>query len=381
MPIRVLHLITKLELGGAQRNTLYTLGHLDRRDFECGLAWGLGGMLDSEAEELKDVRLFPLPDLDRSPSPGRDLRSLSAIRRILREFRPEILHTHSSKAGVLGRVAGRMENVPLIIHSVHGWGFTPTQSPIARALFFLAERLASRWTSHWIVVSEANRREGEILGLLDPHRVSLIRSGISLGPFMEERDRVEIRRGLDLPPDAFVCLQVGNFKAQKAPLDFVKIAERLCREDPSILCLMAGDGPLRPEIEAEISRRGLDGRLRLLGWEDDISSLWAAADLGVMTSRHEGLPRAVVEALASSRPVVATAVDGTPEVVFPGVNGFLFEPGDVERAAGEILRITRDPLLYRSLAEAAPEKLESFDIDVMVRRQEELYRWLKSRRN
>jgi len=248
-------------------------------------------------------------------------------------------------------------------------------------LFFIAERIASRWTSHWIVVSGANRREGERLGLLDPGRVSLIRSGIKLAPFRKSRDRRLIRRDLGLPPEAFICLQVGNFKAQKAPLDFVALADRLCGEDPSIHFLMAGDGPLRPQIEDEILRRKLHSRVHLLGWVEDIPSLWAAADLGVMTSRHEGLPRAVVEALASAKPVVATAVDGTPEVVIPGVNGFLFEPGDVAKAASHILRIRRDPALAQRLAQAAPEKLDAFDIDVMVGQQEELYRCLKSHQN
>ena len=381
MVLRVLHLITRLELGGAQRNTLFTVGHIDRREFIPALAWGPGGILDPESGKLEGVRLFPLPSLDRQPSARKDFRALREIRDTLRAFRPHILHTHPSKAGVLGRLAGRLEQVPAVIHSVHGWGFTPTQSPPKRAFFFLAERIASRWSTHWITVSEANRREGAVRGLLDPQRTSLIRSGIDLEVFRRSRDRSRIRRELDLPEDAFVLLQVGNFKAQKAPLDFVKLAATVARHEPSACFLMAGDGPLRAGVEREIRHHGLEGRLRLLGWVEDIPALWQAADIGVLTSRHEGLPRAVLEALASGRPVVATAVDGTPEAVSPGVNGFLFDPGDLSAAAGYILRMIRDPVLYRRLAGAARENIAEFDIDLMLRQQEELYRCLISRPN
>lgn len=378
MPTRVLHIITMLELGGAQRNTLYSVAHLDRGEFTPGLAWGPGGILDLEARNLAEVELFEIPSLGRSPSPLKDLRALTELRETIRGFQPEIVHTHSSKAGVLGRLAAHLEGIPRIVHSVHGWGFTPTQGPAQRALFFLAERIVSRWTSRWVVVSDANRRQGAALGVLDPQRVSLIRSGIRLAPFRRGGDRRGLRKRLRIPEDAFVVCQVANFKAQKAPLDFLDLATRLCRAESSIHCLMVGDGPLKARVERKVRTRGLGGRIHLLGWRDDIPGLWAAADLGVMTSRHEGLPRAVVEALASGRPVVATAVDGTPEVVVEGVNGFLFAPGDIPAAAAAILRIRRDSSLYQRLSRAATLGLDAFDIDLMVRQQEEMYRCMNS---
>ncbi len=222
--LRVLHLITRMELGGAQRNTLYTVANLDRRNFVPALAWGPGAILDAQAHRLDDVEIFEIPVLRRDVSPANDLRALQAVRRVIRSFEPDIVHTHSSKAGVIGRAAARWEGVETIIHSVHGWGFAPTQAPLHRMLFFLAERIAFRWCDHWVFVSDLNRREGARLGLSRIEDSSLIRSGIRLKDFSEGGDGPALKKELGIPAGALVLTQVGNFKPQKAPLDFVELA-------------------------------------------------------------------------------------------------------------------------------------------------------------
>jgi len=378
-PWRVLHVITRLEPGGAQRNTLYTVDHLDRSLFAAGLSWGPGDSLDQEADRLQGVELLPAANLVRPPRPVSDLRALGQIRRAIRLFGADLVHTHSSKAGILGRLAGRLEGVGAVVHSVHGFGFTPLQSVPVRALFLAAERVAARWTDHFIAVSRANLEEGVRLGLFDRDRVSLIRSGIRLEDFRRAAGGDEVRRRLGIGADETVVTQVGNFKPQKAPLDFVTMAAKVAAQVPGSRFVMVGDGPLLPRAKALAETLGIGEKVQLCGWWDDMPSLLAATDVLALTSRHEGLPRAVVEALAAGVPVVATSVDGTAEVVRSGRNGFLVPAGDVDGLAESVSRLLLDPSLRAEMGKAAGEGLAEFDIDAMVRRQEELYQCLLGR--
>ena len=374
--LRVLHVITRLEPGGAQRNTLHTVAHLDPERFRAGLAWGPGDPLDREAAALGGVARFPVPPLVRPVRPRRDLAALDGLRRAIRAFRPHVVHTHSSKAGILGRAAARLERVPVVVHSIHGFGFTPLQPAPVRAAFLWLERRAAAWTDAFVAVSEANARDAVRLGLADPDRVRVIRSGIELGRFRAGGDGRAARRRLGVPEGAPLVVQVGNFKPQKAPLDAVRVAARVLAAVPGAWFVLTGDGPLRARAEALAERLGVAARVLMPGWVEDVVDLWAAAAVALLTSRHEGLPRAVVEALASGVPVVATAVDGTPEAVRHGINGLLAPPGDVEALAAAVVRLLDDRGLRTRLAAAAPEGLEAWDIGRMVAQQEELYGWL-----
>ena len=375
-PVRVLHVITRLELGGAQGNTLHTVATLDRAFFSPGRAWGPGDRLDERARALADVALFEVPALVRQPAPAKDLGAFRALGRIIRTWRPSIVHTHSSKAGILGRAAAHLERVPAVVHSVHGFGFTPLQPAPLRGLFLALERMAGRWTDAFVVVAARHRELGAALGVLDPARTRVIRSGIDLAAFREASGGAALRRRLGIPEAAPLVVQVGNLKPQKAPLDFVRTAAAVSRRIPDARFLVAGDGPLRSDAERLAEHLGLGGRLVMPGWIEDVPAVLDAADVAVLTSRHEGLPRAVVEALAAGVPVVATAVDGTPEVVRHGENGFLAPPGDVEALAAGVVRLLEDRTLRQRMGAAAPRNLEAFDIDRMVREQEALYRWI-----
>lgn len=378
--IRVLHIITRLEFGGAQRNTLFTAANLDRSLFSVGLAWGPGDELDSEAGGIEDLERFEITSLTRPIAPVMDLRALRDLRRAIRAFEPDIVHTHSSKAGILGRTAAHLEKVPVVVHSIHGWGFTPLQSPAKRRLLVAAERWVAPWTDHFIAVSQANIDQGRDLGLLGDD-ISLIRSGIDLSPFRDSPDPAPIRHRLGIPDGVRVVTQIGNLKPQKAPLDFVRVAAIVASSSPEVHFVIAGDGPLREQVIALAGELGIADRLHLPGWWRDVPGLLGATDVALLTSRHEGLPRAVVEALAAGVPVVATAVDGTPEVVRDGVNGMLAPAGDIERLAAEVCTLLEDEDRRRVMGEAAVLGLEAFDINLMVRRQEELYQCLSCRKS
>jgi glycosyltransferase involved in cell wall biosynthesis len=380
--ITVVHLITKLEMGGAQENTLDTCERLDRSRFRVALIFGPGGALDKRAMAMRDTEIEVMPELVRNIDPRKDLRGLlslsSRVRIAFDEHRrlgfPRdafIVHTHSSKAGVLGRLAARVARVPLIVHTIHGFGFFEGQAPAAKAAFIGAERAAARVTDAFISVSRANLAEAQSRQIIDrSHVVRVIRSGFELAELRaagERRD--EARKRLEVPEDAELIVSIANFKPQKDPLTMIEAFALLVRRRPNAMLLYAGDGELRPEVERMIARYELGSRVRLLGWRDDVPQLLAASDVVALSSIFEGLPRTAVQALVVRRPFVGTRVDGTPEVIRDGKNGFLVPPRDA-RAFAEALD--------RALAERPvdPEDLErvkAWDVNVMVREQEALY--------
>jgi glycosyltransferase involved in cell wall biosynthesis len=378
--LRVLHAITMLELGGAQRNTLDTVRLLDRERFEVALATADTGELLPEARRLADVATFELPHLRREVRPRQDLAALLELRRAIRAFAPDVVHTHSSKAGILGRLATRLEEVPVVVHSIHGWGFGPHQSAGVHAAYLAAERLVAPFTTCFIAVAAENLEQGVRLGLFTRERARLIRSGIALEAFAARSGGEAVREELGIPAGVPLVVQVSCFKPQKAPERFVRLAARLAPCFPDAHFLLAGDGELRASLERLRGAAGLDDRLHLPGWRRDIPALLDAATVVTLTSRFEGLPRAVVEALAARKAVVAMAVDGVREVLRDGWNGYLVAEGDLDTMVERVRALLLEPGLRAALEERAGQGLGEFDRDLMVRQQEALYEELASGR-
>ena len=375
--IRVLLAITRLELGGAQRVVLHTARELDRRIFDVALCWGPGDLLDDEAAAIQDLECIPVPTLVRPVAPISDLRALFSLRSAVRSFQPQIVHTHSSKAGILGRLAARLEGVSTV-HTVHGFGFTPLQSVPTHFFFRSAEKTMAQFTDHFVTVSETDRSRGIEMGLFPPDKATVIRAAIDIERFRAAIDGEAVRERLGVPVGVPMVTQIGNFKPQKAPLDFVRVAAAVHAEHPEVWFVMVGDGPLRGPAERLACELGVADRMVFSGWWNDVPGLLAATTISVLTSRHEGLPCSVVESLAAGVPVVATAVDGTVEVVRSENNGLLVPAGDIAALARSVDRLLTDPVLRERMAAAAREGLEEFDRDLMVRQQEDLYRCMCS---
>jgi glycosyltransferase involved in cell wall biosynthesis len=395
VPIPVVHIITQLELGGAQQNTLYTVGHLDRRRYRPYLIAGCGGLLDDEARRLADVDVAWVPSLVREIRPWRDLIALLALWRRLRRIRATagpvmLVHTHSSKAGILGRWAARLAGATAVLHTYHGFGFHPGQSRWLRWLLIGVERMTAAVTDVVITVSQANQRLGAAMGLFAfsgsdsfqcrpptqrlPPSV-LIRSGIDVSAFRPAglSGRAAMRASLGIPADAPVVITVACLKPQKAPLDLIEVVRRVVARVPAARFVIVGDGELRGPVERMIADGQLQAHVSLLGWRRDVPACLHAADLFLLTSRWEGLPRAVLEAMAAGLPVVATAVDGVTDVVRDGVNGYLVPVGEPEQTAARVIGLLDDPALRRRMGDAAVALSDEFDIDLMVRQQEALY--------
>src|SRR5262245_60681804 len=235
---RIVHLITRLDLGGAQQNTLYCARHHDRDRFEVSLWAGAGGRLDDEARAIDDADVRLLPWLLHPVAPAHDAAAVLRLAAMLADV--DVLHTHSSKAGILGRAAARLARVPAVVHTVHGWSFNATQGRATRSAYVALERLAAEGTDRLVCVSEADRAMGVALGIGEPQRYRVLRSGIDAELYAHDRGaRERVRRELGLSKETILVGSVGNLKAQKAPLDFVDAARRAHARDARLAFVFA----------------------------------------------------------------------------------------------------------------------------------------------
>lgn len=375
--VQVVHIITKLELGGAQENTLFTLEHLDRSRFIPYLITGREGILVPEARALSGVHSYFLPELVREVNPLLDLLALGRIAKILKGIKgkgsPMICHTHSTKAGIVGRWGAWLAGANVVIHTIHGFGFHPYQSIPMRQLLIFLERLTAHITDRFIVVSEANIEKGVATRIFSREKAVLIRSGIEIEAFTDVKiDRRKKKEALGVAPQLPLVTMIGCLKPQKAPLDFVQVADIVLQQRDASFILV-GDGVLRKRVERRVVQLGLEERFRLLGWRRDIPEILAATDILCLTSLWEGLPRVLLQAMAVGVPIVATAVDGTPEAVHHSINGFLVPPRDIAGAADKVIHLLDHPQEARAMGERGKKMVGEFDAWRMVREQERLY--------
>jgi len=376
-PVSVVHIITKLELGGAQQNTLFTVAHLDRDRFRTYLVTNPEGILVPEARAIEGVKTFFISELIREINPLIDIRALFKIKSILQGIKkgdtPIIVHTHSSKAGILGRWGARLARADAIIHTIHGFGFHDYQPlPIKGFLFFL-EKVTARITDMFIAVSKANIKKGVDNGIFTKQKTSLIRSGIEVEAFTRVKvKRAEKKKSLGVEPDLPLVTMIGCLKPQKAPLDYLEVAHQVLQEREAHFILV-GDGALREKVEKKAVQLGLGERFKLLGWRRDIPEILAATDIFCLTSLWEGLPRVLPQAMAMGIPIVATDVDGTPEAVIHNVNGFITKPRDTKAMAERIIYLLDHPQEAKMMGKQGKKMVSEFDIRRMVREQEDLY--------
>jgi len=372
----VCHIITKLELGGAQEVALHAVSRLDRSKFRAALIAGPGGLLTDEAQRRSDVDVHILPELGRSIRFAGDLMALVKLTALLRRLRPAVVHTHSSKAGILGRWAAWFAGVPVIVHTIHGYGITPAQPQWLQRLLIMIERFTGWITTHWIAVSQADISKGHSWGLFRDN-VGLVRPGIDPQPFQRAVDRGErkrIRGEFGAQANTRLVGSVACFKPQKAPEDCIAVAQRVIAALPDVRFVLVGDGELRPRVEALIARYGIQDRVCVAGWRRDVPAIMQALDTFLLTSHWEGLPRVLLEARAAGVPVVATNVGGADEVVVDQAVGELCQAGDIEGLADAVIRRLSNNADSPDVCLSEPLRLpQEFYIDETVRRYEQIY--------
>jgi glycosyltransferase involved in cell wall biosynthesis len=372
--LKVVHIITKLELGGAQINTVYTYENLDENRFDTYLLTGPGGILTDQVK--KKEHLFIIKDLVRPINPLKDLKAFFQVNRILKKIKPDIVHTHSSKAGIIARTAAFFLRVPVIIHSVHGFSFSPWQSFLKRTFYLTAEKVISRLTSHFIFVSNDDIGTGKKKKLVKEN-YSLIRSGFPFKKFLSKNpDTTSLRKKLNIEATDFVCGIIAPFKPQKGLFHLLEIAEKVLesrKNKKNTVFMITGDGDLREAIEAKLKEKGIIEHFRLPGFVFDIENYIDIFDLGISTALWEGLPQSLVQMRLKKKAVIASNIAGNREVIQENKNGFLVDVQDYETFAGKILYLIDEDKERERLAGFTEEDFSPWNADYMVKEQEKLY--------
>lgn len=378
---RVLHVITRFIIGGAQENTLLSVIGLRRlRRWRVYLATGPalgpeGSLL--ERARAEGIQPIILRHMQRELHPVRDAAAYLELERVMRRIRPHIVHTHSSKAGILGRMAAFHCGVPVIVHTVHGPSFHAYERPWRNRLFVFLERWAARRTSALVAVADAMTRQYLERGIGTPRQYVTIRSGIEIDEYVEPPlSKAAARRQLGMPADAFVFAKVARLAPLKGHEDVMRAAAQVLPAVPALHLLFIGDGVLADELKRQAERLGMAKRITFTGLVPpaDVPGLLAAADALVHASYREGLPRAVVQAGLSGLPAAAYAVDGAPEAIADSETGWLVPAGDWQALAAKMQGLALAPEQARRMGQAARRKLTSeFDWRKMVLRLDALY--------
>lgn len=386
--IKILHLITHLGFGGALDNTLLTVKGHSRDRYEVHLA---AGSIDAgedysdwtaRAQEYAD-NLFIIPRLHRAIHLRDDVHAVRQIAALIRKEKYQVIHTHTSKAGLLGRIAARQAGVPVVVHTFHAfaWQVAYTyqasawkqRSSALKERFYVAlERYGASLSDALITVADLNKQEALERKVAPPEKFSTIYSGIDLSRFSPcSRDRNELCRAIGLDPGRPIVGMIGRLSTQKAPKDFVMAAKKALQHKPHTQFLLVGDGPLEEEVREAI---GSEQRIKIIGFTDNVAEIFAILDVFALSSLWEGLGRALTEAMIMKVPVAATRVGGVPELVKHGETGLLSEPGDSEQLAENIVWLLDNPDEAKKMSERAKARVvPAFSEQHMVKQIESLY--------
>lgn len=384
--MRVVHVITRLIIGGAQENTLLTVEGLTSRHgadviLITGPAEGPEGDLFGRAARL-GPKLEVMPQLVRPIRPSTDARAYRLLRRAFRRLRPDVVHTHSSKAGILGRAAAWAERIPAVVHTIHGLPFGPFETPRRNRLYVALERWAARRCHALVSVCDAMTDQALAAGVGRPEQYSTVYSGMDVDAFLNPaRPRAEVRRELGLADDEVAFATVARLFERKGHEDILAAAPRVLASNPRVRFVWIGDGILRDRLQADAERLGVRHAIRLTGLIPParIPELLNAVDAVVHPSLREGLARVLPQALLVGRPAISYDVDGAREVVLPET-GILLPPRDVSGLADAVLRLAVDPELRAAMGREGRRRFAGrFRAETMTDQLHSLYQRLLAR--
>lgn len=370
--VKVAHVITRF-IDGAGGNTLISLVGAVPQRYETWLIGAPGGPLWERAER-HGVKTVKLKRMREVISPIDDLLVLIQLVRLIRRERFSIVHTHSSKAGFLGRLAAWLCGTPVVVHTIHGVAWHDFMSPVRYRFYVALERIAGSMTDAFLAVAPQVAREVVEQRVAPARAVSVVPSAVELETIPTDTDpRIRLRLGV--PSDVPLVGTVGRFDFQKAPLDFVRMAGFVAASHPETRFVMVGEGELMRKAQLEARRLGLN--FLFAGYRDDASAIAACFDVYVVPSLYEGLGRALTEALASARPVAATAVNGVVDIIEPRATGLLSPPADPEALAANVVWLLDHPREARAMGEAARARVRAlFDPRLMCGLIDDTYRRL-----
>ena len=358
--LRICHVITRMIVGGAQENTLLTIkGHLEA-GHHVELATGPSPGREGKLLENTGIQAFPIvefPDMVRELSPLHDIKAFFALKKYFKAGKFDVVHTHSSKAGIIGRIAGRMAGVPVVVHTIHGLAFGPYESRMKNLIYISAERYAARKCDRIYSVAQAMIDQCLEQKIGTPDLFKVVYSGMELDRFLQAENSLSLREKLGIPAQAKVVGAVARLFPRKGYEDFFPVAAKVAAKLPETRFLIMGDGPSRADYEKLCDELKIRDKVIFAGLisPDQIADYIALTDTVAHFSLKEGLPRVAVQALAEAKPVVAYPLDGTPEVVLHDQSGYLVQPGDREAAADALIRILSDETTQKRLGTAGRE--------------------------
>ena len=379
--MRVAHIITRLIIGGAQENTLFNVDdqHHIHGDDVClitGPALGPeGSLIDRANDRSLDVRI--IPELRRSVNPWRDWRSYRAIRRQLSEYQPDVVHTHSSKAGIIGRRAAYSLGIPCV-HTIHGAAFHFGQPTVLYKAYQAAERMADKWCDHFISVCDAMSQQYLDAGIGNPAKFTTIYSGMDVDRFRTPGEAPEsVRKRLGIRPEDIVVGKIARLFPLKGHQYVLDAARAIVDRVPNVKFLFVGDGILRADFEHQIQSLGLTDHFVFAGLvpPDEVVNYIHAMDLVVHTSVWEGLARVLPQALIAGRPIVSFDIDGAPEVCIDGKTGMLIPSENTSTLGNALVQLCSDAQLRETLGKQGQRRFsEQFCHRHMTERIREVYK-------
>ena len=367
-------IITKLELGGAQQTALHLAGNLDRVKYEVHLVAGTGGYFDEYAASIPDLKLALMKSFKHPIRPPQDIRAFREIKKYLLQHEIELVHTHSSKAGFLGRMAARAAGIPIIVHSAHGFSFHEYQNPITHRIYLLLEKYVAKRSTALIAGGYDVKEYGLQNKVGSEDMYSVIYAGVDLESFRNATpDRDSYLKNYGLKGDIFTVGMVGNLKKQKNPLEFLEIAKQVLATERNMQFIFAGDGPLRKKVDSRLQKYGAADKVKFVGWIDNAQAFINCIDVFLLTSLWEGLPCTLSQAIAAGKPCIATNIGGNREILNEINSGFLYEPGRVEKAAEIILTLKNNDLQESTVDNGKESYLSRFDFRHILKQHEHLY--------
>lgn len=375
--VKVLHVITRMVVGGAQQNTLLTVEHLDRARFSVALASGPGGgpegSLEPAARSL-GVPYFEIASLVRSPHPAKDVAAFVSLLGLMRRGRYHIVHTHTTKAGILGRLAARAVGVPIVIHTPHGHAFQGYLGTAGSWLLVLLERALAKITDRIVCLTNAELEDHLRIGVGRPGQYVVIHSGVDVQDIMATQiDAPRKRLELGLPPQGLLVGCVARLVPVKGLSTLIRAIPAVLNGLPDVTFVVVGDGPERAELEEQASALKVRDRIVFLGLRHDIPELLPLFQLLVLPSWNEGMGKAAVEAMAAGRPVVGSRVAGIQNVIQDGETGFLVTPGNSEELARAVIALLRNPTLRAAMGDSGRTRAAGYGIPAMVDQISRLY--------
>lgn len=368
--IKVLH-ITQAVIGGTLEYLKLFFKYIDKEKYEVELICPSYGPMKSEIEKM-GFKVYPV-EMKRGIDIINDYRCYREVKKIINTVKPNLVHCHSSKAGVIGRIASYKNKVPCV-YNAHGWSFSMNINHKKKKFYAVIEKFCSKYCDVIINISDFEQKLALDYKIAPQNKMTTIYNGIDITKYEHKFDNRTILKEIGIPENSYIVGMVGRLTKQKSPETFIKIAEILSKKIDNCYFILVGDGDLRSEIEDLISLKKLNDKIKITGWTNEANKYVSIFDVGILTSKWEGFGLVLAEYMAAKKPVVASNVGGIPEIIRNGYNGFLVTSGDYIEFSKKILQIYNDNNLKVKLVKNAyNEVINKFNVNRVIDEHEKAY--------